>query len=178
MKNKHSTRSSRNDVDILCRDIDYAEMTKKENSMAFVTTMVKETRSSSKPCDEQQCDAPTETQRVFDRKLTTPYGVDKCTCDTQQDWFALGATRCGGARARLVARVVRYRATWDDGFRHSHDARAEWDESSARRARKTQQRAQQDPLCSLVLAALGGAVVWSCCSLAAPGVIFFGRAAG
>ena len=45
------------------------------------------------PCDEIACPAPTATQRGYFRHATTPAGVDKCTCDTQQDWFAIGATR-------------------------------------------------------------------------------------
>ena len=89
-----------NDKSILCRDYDYAEMTKKELRMAFVSTMIKELDSVSQPCAAMNfsrataggCAKPTDTQRSYFRHLTTPYGDDKCVCDTLQDWFPLGAT--------------------------------------------------------------------------------------
>ena len=81
-----------NDLDLLCRDFDYSEMTHKEKDLAFVATLVKEIRThmnSGDTCDE--CVATMDGQRVTERVYRNVYGEDRCRCKVQQDWFALGS---------------------------------------------------------------------------------------
>jgi hypothetical protein len=89
-----SDHSFWNDIDIRCRSWTYGEMTWKEHGMGFVKTFVKEVKATTVDCANfTACAAPAlETQRTSFRRATNAAGTAACTCETQQDWFAVAPT--------------------------------------------------------------------------------------